>query len=326
MSIRIGMVGAGGIARRHADVLKELEDVEVIAVCDIDKNRAQELASRFGASTYVDHKTMYESEKLDCVYVSVPPFAHLDIEVEAARRGIHIFVEKPVHLVLEKSLMIRDEIEKSGVINSVGYCLRYASSYCRTKELLEGRVPTMLLACEIGGMPETPWWRVKEQSGGQHTEQATHLFDLARYLLGEVRSVYARAFKGIMEKKVENYNIEDASAVTLEFESGAIGVVLSTCIIPQGHLREHGVMIYCDETVIEAPGDRVRVIERGRTTEESFPSQPHREESVVFLEAVKSSNQSLIRSSYRDAVETLRLTLSADGSMQTGKAVQIVRD
>lgn len=324
MAVRIGMVGAGGIARHHVNQLKQIEDVKIVAVCDINRTAAQDMAAGLGAAVYVDHNTMYQQEKLDAVYVCVPPFGHLDIELQAAKRGIHIFVEKPVHLVLDKALAIRDEIEKSKVINSVAYCLRYLKCYQFAKETLAGKKAAMVTGYYLGGMPGTPWWRVKEKSGGQHTEQTTHAFDAVRYLCGDVKTVYARAFQGIMNKKVENYDIEDASIVNLEFESGTIGAVLSTCIIPQGHLR--GVAVYCDELVIEVPGDRVKIIERGRTTEHLNTNNMYLDESKAFIEAVKTGKQDGILSSYRDGVETLRVTLAADQSMRTGKPVHLVRN
>lgn len=88
---RVGLIGAGGIARYHLRHLKQMDDVAVTAVTDVDAARAEEIASQTGARVFPDHRALLDSGTVDAVFVCVPPFAHTDQELLAAERGIHFF-------------------------------------------------------------------------------------------------------------------------------------------------------------------------------------------------------------------------------------------
>src|SRR5690606_32169127 len=95
----------------------------------------------------------------------------------------------------------------------------------------------------IGTMPQVPRWRRKDMSGGQDVEQTIHVFDSVRYLLGEVESVQAVATTGLMSD-VENYNVEDASAVTLKLKNGAVGTIFSACYLINSGVGKSGLEVY----------------------------------------------------------------------------------
>ena len=96
MPIRIGFVGIGWIAGTHMDALSQLEDAQPVAFCDLDSGRAERAAARFGGRAYTDWRAMLDAESLDALYICLPPHAHDGVEIAAAERGIHLFVEKPV--------------------------------------------------------------------------------------------------------------------------------------------------------------------------------------------------------------------------------------
>ena len=102
--IRVGFVGTGNITRRHFGALERLrERAEVVAVCDVVEERARQAAAPFGASVYLSSYEMLSRERLDALYVCLPPDAHVDQELAAAQKGIHLFVEKPLPLDLRKA-------------------------------------------------------------------------------------------------------------------------------------------------------------------------------------------------------------------------------
>src|SRR5437660_7710090 len=121
MPVRVGFVGAGGIAGAHMNALEKVENAKIVAFADIDEARARRAADRFGATPYTDYKEMFAREDLQAVYVCVPPLAHSDAEILAARKGLALFIEKPVAINIAKAKEIRAAIEQSGVISSVGY-------------------------------------------------------------------------------------------------------------------------------------------------------------------------------------------------------------
>src|SRR5438105_2869514 len=108
--VRLGFLGTGGIAGHHLKQLQEVPGAEIVALCDVVAERAEARAQEFGGRAYRDYRQMLEREELDALYVCVPPFAHDDAEVQAARRGIHLFVEKPVTLTMEKGLEVLQAI------------------------------------------------------------------------------------------------------------------------------------------------------------------------------------------------------------------------
>src|SRR5439155_16568344 len=120
-------------------------------------------------------------ESPDALYVCVPPFAHEDAELIAARKGIHLFVEKPVALDVDWGASVAAVIRETGILSSVGYSLRYLPATETARRYLAGKEIAMVASHRWGGLPETPWWRVMEQSGGQLVEMTTHQVDLMRY-------------------------------------------------------------------------------------------------------------------------------------------------
>jgi len=320
IAMRVGFIGAGGIARLHMQNLSKIEGVEFVAFCDVVKERAEECARQYGGRAYDDHRQMFDKEELDAVYICIPPAAHSDQEVIAAQAGVHIFVEKPVALSLDVALKALEAISSSGIINSVGYNLRYLDTTEVAKERLHGQTIGMVLGYYMGGLPGTPWWRRMEQSGGQIVEQTTHIFDLARYIVGEVKHVCAAvALRSLHD--VPELNVPDVGSVLLWFEDGAIGCISNTCMLKRGH--RFGLEVFCRELVVEHYGGSVRFHYPERTEEIYSKRSGHAYESEVFVRAVRERNQSLIRSDYADAVKTLAVTLAANESAQKWQRVEV---
>ncbi len=319
MSVSIGFIGTGGIANFHFNQLEQIEEAKITALCDVVKEKAEKAAKRFGGVAYTDYKEMLDKEKLDAIYICIPPFAHEEQELIAAEKGIAIMVEKPIAVTLEKAKEIEGAIEKAGVISSVGYNWRYLDTTDRAKQLLEGKKIAMALGAWLGGTPGVAWWRRKEQSGGQAVEQTTHIFDLARYMIGDVKSVFARGFVGL-NTEFENYDVEDASLAILEFENGAIGHIASACISGSG---EVGLKLFAKNLTVEMASQYVKFIERGRSEEYRSILNPYLREDQIFVEAVRTKDASKIRCPYSDGVKSLAVSLAVNESIESGKQVDI---
>src|SRR5215207_6845065 len=180
--LRIGVVGAGFVAGRHVQSLTSLPDVVVAAVCDPQLDRAAALCG----TAYPDVHQMLDREPLDAVYVCVPPYAHGEPERAALARGLPLFVEKPLDLDLSTAEEQAAEIDAAGVPTATGFHWRYYDTVERAAELLADRPPRLVSASWLDRTPGSPWWAVRDCSGGQLMEQATHLFDLCRLLAGAV--------------------------------------------------------------------------------------------------------------------------------------------
>src|SRR5215212_1629093 len=136
MPTRVGFVGAGYIAGVHLGSLLAFEDAEVVAVADPDAQRAASFAARSGGRAYGTSAEMLDRERLDAVYICVPPFAHGAPELAAMERGIPFFVEKPLATNLETAEEIARKLEAANVPTAVGYHWRYLDITEQAQELL----------------------------------------------------------------------------------------------------------------------------------------------------------------------------------------------
>ncbi|MBI4530226.1 MAG: Gfo/Idh/MocA family oxidoreductase [Candidatus Latescibacteria bacterium] len=319
-TITVGFIGAGGNARGHMEELRQLEGVRIAAICDVVEEIAQSAANVYGGKVYTDYRRMLDKESPTVVYISIPPYARGGPELEVARRGIHLFVEKPVALSLEKGLEICEAVEKAGIITCVGYQLRYCETTDRARAFLSNRTIAMVVVNRWGGMVTTPWWRIMTRSGGQIVEQTTHQVDLIRYLAGDIVEVHAYyALRTLYD--IEGCDIPDVSIVSLRFASGAIGSISSSCALTKGGGRGDLAVIVRDRILywthrnleLSPPGDFEEL--RGISGATSSIDE-------TFTSAIRRNDRSGIRSSYRDALKTLDVTLAANRSATAGKPIQ----
>ena len=321
MTVKIGFIGTGGIAKAHLNNLAKINDAEVVAVCDIVAEKAQKEAQQWNdAKAYTDVNEMLDDRKLDAVYICVPPMAHGDVEAAVIAREIPMLVEKPLAIDNRPTEILR-KIEEKNIITSVGYHWRYLQGVKRAEEILKQRTLGMALGYWMGGMPMVPWWRVQTGSGGQFVEQTTHIVDLLRYLCGEVEEVYAAYGKRVMHEKVEGTTVSDVGTVTMKLENGSVATISNTCLSPVGH--KVGLDLYTDEGVLEISTSGLKDIRRLSTNEYKESVSAYLTEDQVFIEAVKSGNPTNILSTYKDAVITHNITIAANMSAESGKAVNL---
>ncbi|GGH32326.1 Gfo/Idh/MocA family protein [Paenibacillus segetis] len=323
MSLNIGIIGTGWFSKVHGDILAGMEDVQVAAICGTSIEKAQNMASAYpGAKSYTVLTEMLDAQKLDAVYICVPPMSHGEIEAELITRGIPFFVEKPLGMNLDIPVGILDQLNQKPLINSVGYHFRYKESIQLLRELLQGRTIGMALGTWMGDMPGVAWWRRQEGSGGQFIEQTTHIVDLLRYTVGEVAEVYAAYGNRVVQSKYENVNVPDVGTVTLKLKSGAVANISNTCILPGG-VGKSGLSLYTDGGILDWNQDRLEVIEEGVRTAFTSGNNPYVSETEAFIHALRTGDTSQILSDYVDAVKTQRVTCAALESALSGNPVTI---
>jgi len=317
--VKVGFVGVGGIASVHLKNVSENEHAEIVAVCDINEENAKKQSEAYNASVYTDFDLMLENEQIDALFLSIPPFAHGDIEEKAVQKGIHLLVEKPVELDLEVAKKKAQVIRESGVINASGYCLRYLDTIQKAKEYLADKKIAMVRGQYISSFVQTPWYRIMSKSGGQLVEQATHVMDLMTYLGGEIEKVNANMSLQVMET-IENIDIPDVTSVNVTFSSGAVGHL--DCSFTQPDHRM-GVEVLGRDFRVELVGTTLKIVEKGNT--ETFESRVdfYEVQDRTFIEAVRTNNRELILASYEDGLKTLALTLAANQSNQEEKTIKM---
>jgi predicted dehydrogenase len=315
--VRVGVIGCGGIAQFHFGHFEKIEQAQIVAVCDLVEEKVKAAAERFSATPYLRYEEMFEKEKLDAVYVLVEPSAHTGMELMAIEKGCHLFVEKPMSLSMEYANRVKRGLEEKQLISGVGFQCRYAETLPRVKAWLSTQEIGAFAGFRFGGLPRVWWWRRKEHSGGQAVEQTIHNFDLLRYMLGDVVAVQAMARRGIMND-IEDYDADDASAVTMTFESGVIGTMFSGCF-SGGGIGKGTFEIYTKKGRLEYSINGVfKIQEPNMTIEGKAGNDYGQEEDDAFIDAILENDQSLVMSPYADACKSLEVVLAANESMDAG--------
>jgi predicted dehydrogenase len=332
--MKIAFIGAGGIAGNYRGSLKKLQR-PIAAICDINAERAAQVAKAENATAYTNHAEMLEKEKPDVVFICIPPGAHTTQVADAARtvrfaqprtgtfvgsRRAAVFVAKPIALDIDTANRTLDVIDKAGVLNQVGYMARYSDITAKAKEIIGERKLSMgfgRFLCRMGA--SHPWWGKFAISGGQMLEQSTHVFDLLRYFLGDVTEVQAFGIKDV-SKSIADF--EECTVCNLHFANGAVGNVTSTCVAgaPEGFVAE----LVGDNLYLKFILDlKLRGSVEGKQIDYDGVESGYFRQVEQFMQAIETNDQSLIRSNYADAVKTLAVTLAANRSLETGQVEKV---
>ena len=311
------MIGAGFIAGRHVASLTTMPDVEVTAVCDPQLDRAQTLAARCGAAVHTDVEVMLAEVAADAVYVCVPPGAHGPPERSALRRGLGLFVEKPLDADLTVAEELAGEIAAAGVPTATGYHWRYLDTVERARDLLADRPPRLLLGSWLDRTPGTPWWARRSGSGGQLVEQATHLLDLARLLAGEVDAVTAVGGSS----PAGAGDIDHVAVATLRFRSGAVGTLAATCLLRRSW--RIGLEVVADGLALGIT-ERELVVDDGREVRTVLVgADPLQRADADFVAAVRGEPVRP-RAPYAEALATHRVAVAAARAAAAGTEITLV--
>lgn len=316
--VKVGFVGCGAMASVHRDRLAGRADVRLAGCCDILPEQAEAFAAKWNIPVFKDAVALYDGAKPDAVYVAVPPFAHGAIETDAAERGIHLFIEMPAALDLQTARTVAAAIRKAKILVMAGYCYRYSDLAQTAQHLLKGEVISLATGRCHCPMPEADWWRRREQSGGQIVEQTSHVIDLLLHLCGPVSEVHAMGARGCLSR-VKNFDVDESSVINLRLKTGAVASISSTCILNQP--GSMSLEIATPRLCLSLTDDRLRLREDHKIVEYLNHMDMYEKESEIFIHAVQQGKRGGIRSTYSDALKTLRVTLAANESIHTGLPV-----
>ncbi|MGP3914549.1 Gfo/Idh/MocA family protein [Nonomuraea sp. 10N515B] len=309
---RVGIIGAGNVAARHADVLSGFPDVTIAGVADTDPHRAEALASKHGSPAYGGHADLLSAGGLDAVYVCVPPFAHGNPERDVLSCDLPLFVEKPLSLDLETAEFIASEIARKSLPSAVGHHWRYLGIVEQAHDLLDGRPVRLALGHWLDKIPPVAWWLNRSMSGGQIIEQAVHVLDLARVLVGEVAMVHA-----VPEDNTHDGEVDRATAAVMRFSGGAAGLLATSCLLTQKH--RVGLEICADGIALELSETRL-LVDGQRVIEDDGQAKTRVDRE--FIDAVQGKDAD-VRVPYREALRTHRLALALARSAAERRPVML---
>ncbi|MGA3030218.1 MAG: Gfo/Idh/MocA family oxidoreductase [Candidatus Limnocylindrales bacterium] len=309
---RVGIIGAGWIARVHVRVLSGFDDVRVVGIASRNPDSAGPLAESAGARVYPDYRSMLDEAELDAVFVCVPPYAAGEPALAVVDRGIALFAEKPLGVNEELPARIAKSIHEKRVVSCVGYQWRYLEVVDRARELLEAHPAHLVVGSWLGETPGAAWWIRKDQSGGQIVEQATHIFDLARYLVGEMEPTSAAGHR-VPRPAFPESDILDVTETSVSFASGAVGSFSTTSLLAGPHRVELETVSDGMALTLQVLDHRLVVRLGTETSTVAPPSEfetPYRLQNRAFVDAAQGK-PNRIRSTYDDALLTHHVTLAA---------------
>jgi myo-inositol 2-dehydrogenase/D-chiro-inositol 1-dehydrogenase len=305
--MRVAIVGTGGVAIRHLGVLSQLNGCSVVGHMSASRERAEAQSLQWGGRAYdgVDH--MLEREEPDAVWVCVTPDRHGAIEEALIERGVPFFVEKPLSNDVSTAERIAALLEGRRLVVGVGYKFRGLDTLARVRDMLEDHPAQLALGAWHDRTPAPDWWRDELRSGGQLVEQATHILDLARVLLGEPR-VLSAALGHRARPSYPDWTAAQVTAALLVFRDDVPATLTATCLL-DGPLTIR-LQLVCEGRALTITERTLRV-ETGREVEE-FPVtvDPFRVEDEGFLRAVADDNPGGVLCNYADALATHRVAFA----------------
>jgi predicted dehydrogenase len=225
--MRVGIIGCGGIAPAHIQVYQRLKNVEVVSLCDLNLERAKNLAAKFRIKrSYSNYWGMLEKEKLDLVDICTPVSTHARIVCDAAKVVPAILVEKPMALNVSECDEMKKAVEKHGSKLCIGHSQIFSPNIQRAKALVDSGAFDLL--CFRTTQKESfellrkhnlaPAWNVSPEQRGIIWEVCCHLAYLQLHFLPDIKEVYAVGGK-------VKYPVFDDFAVLLRTTGQRFGII-----------------------------------------------------------------------------------------------------
>jgi myo-inositol 2-dehydrogenase / D-chiro-inositol 1-dehydrogenase len=327
VTVRLGMIGAGWIAREHVASIAALAGAEFAAVADLDPERAGVVAGETGAGAYGDWAEMLDAEALDAVVVCTPPMAHRDPCLAAVERGLAVYLEKPVARTSEDARAIAEAVRAAGAVVAVGYQYRAIDFLPELRAAAEDDPPGLLFSYSVGATAGRPWFVHQAEGGGQVLERASHHIDLQCAIAGGVEWVQVAGTRVDLAgtDRPQDSDIDDVIALSLGFRSGALGSVLCAWTSPELPSAYTLDLVSARSSVhVELdPGFTAHGTRRGAEVSLGLSMAPIQRGMERFLEAVRAGDPALVACPVEAAAESLEVALACERSLASGGRVAV---
>ncbi len=198
--LRVAILGAGLIAPNHAAGFQEVPDLaQVVGICDINRENADNLATLFDAKIYSDYRELIADPDIDLIDVLLPHHLHYPVAMEIIATKKHLLLEKPMAVTYRQSMEIFESAKKAGIHFGVAENTRYIRAYVEAEKIIKtGKlgditlVRTFLPANERIRLSSDDFWGKRlDQGGGALIDSGPHTFYLLKWLFGEIRELVA---------------------------------------------------------------------------------------------------------------------------------------
>jgi myo-inositol 2-dehydrogenase/D-chiro-inositol 1-dehydrogenase len=340
MTVRIALVGTGGIARRHGEAIVANPDAEIAAAIDVDPAKARAFAAQYGGQAYPVLADCLD--QVDAVYILTPPSFRRPYALQAIAAGKHVFNEKPLAILPQDGQAICEAAERAGVIAMTGFNQRYRLGYRRLKETAaSGQLgePTHFWSHRFGmgaggdgTIRGTNWRTDPNLCCGMTVESLSHDIDLMRWILAdEVASVAGQVHSTVADLP----SFDNNAQVLIKMRGGASAIINASWssrigFNSRGVLGTKGTAYVCGSDVgnngiwcstefhvktVEDAHERVEMLY------DNLDARSYQAETDDFIRAILTGTKPL--TSARDGYETLRVSHAILQSSRTGEMVQL---
>ncbi|EJQ15848.1 Gfo/Idh/MocA family protein [Bacillus cereus] len=338
--LKVGVIGCGSIAQyRHLPEYQANPYVQIVAVCDSNKQRAKEIANKYGVNMYTDFNELINFEELDAVSVCTPNDLHASISIAALQSGIHVLCEKPMATSKKDAKKMIDAAEKNDKKLMIGHNQRFVASHQKAKQLIEngeiGKIYSFRTAFGHSG-PENwsvdgkeSWFFKKDEAFlGAMGDLGVHKADLIRYILNEeITEVGA-----FVETGAKTFsNVDDCAVCVLKSESGIIGSLAASWSYVSK--EDNSTIIYGEKATLRLEDDptyslilqykngEVVKYELDKIQSNAVVSQSNSHVIERFVESILSDKEPLINGV--EGMKSLEVILAAIQSSETKQIVTI---
>lgn len=337
--VRHAVIGVGIMGKGHAKIAHEIDEMELVAIADVNEGLARSVGEEFKVKWYTDYIEMLEREKPDSVSICTPHFLHRDMAIEVAKRGIHVLVEKPIAISVKEADDMIKTARKSGVKLGVVFQHRFTEKYRKLRELIveQGTLGDLLFASlEYFCYRSQPYYNMarwrgtwKYEGGGVLINQAIHFIDLFQWIIGIMPKRVA-AFSGTLLHKIE---VEDVAAASLDFENGAKGTLSAASISEPSYIRmrvqgdrgavyfEHKMNKESATIAFFSPPIKEAMF---MTTDVPWGLTPEVEEDVLILPDIKGGHEAALRDFARAIIEDKEPAIPGEEGLKSLEIVNAI--
>ncbi|GIO95822.1 MULTISPECIES: Gfo/Idh/MocA family protein [Paenibacillus] len=285
-SINIGVIGTGSISAMHLQSYQKHANANLLAVCDLNEERAQRAAEKYGATkVYTDYNELLADPEIDAVSICTWNNTHAEISIAALNAGKHVLVEKPLCRTVEEALQVQEAVKSSGKLLQVGFVRRYDPNAQMLREFADkGEFGEIYFAKASSvrrlGNPGGWFSDIERSGGGPLIDIGVHVIDLCWYMMGRPKpvSVSANTYRKLGNRSnvrnlsfykaadydAEKNTVEDMANAMIRFENGAsILVDVSFTLHAKENLQS--VKLYGDKGGFEIDPEVVIVTEKHDT-------------------------------------------------------------
>jgi predicted dehydrogenase len=227
--LNLAIVGCGRVAFHHADMLKGVKGIKLVASCDLIVEKAKAHAEKAGSRPYINYREMLKKEDIDIVTLATPTGAHYEhVKDILNQKPVHILLEKPMVLRIAHGLELKALAEKKRVRIFPIYQNRFNKAVQRVKSaLVSGELGEVVLGtvrvrwCRPQRYYDLASWRgTFSMDGGAHVNQGIHYIDILRYLAGEIEEVHS-----LFAQLGAKLEAEDTGVSIIKFKNGGLGQI-----------------------------------------------------------------------------------------------------